>query len=332
MQSIITDQDGIHKMNREHTNHIVMESISCEVCGTKTSHPVVQSTDRFLGGDTVYTYCRCDTCGIVYQNPRPTQATIGFLYPYEEYPMYTQVITKVNRLTRFIRRYGLLKRAKQVNRYVSSGRVLDIGCSTGDFIWEMKQKHGWSVVGIDINYNAVNYASQNIHVTTCVGIPNNSPFADGTFDAITMWNVFEHLYNPRQVIAELARLLRPGGVLVITHPNLESLDRKLFGKFWVGYELPRHIYLYPSDFLRQLMAEYGLQEVERSCLYGSHAATATSLRFLFESWSGIGIVSENFFRLITSLPARIMMTPYYILVDLLNKGSNVTTVFLKSHE
>ncbi|MEI7768744.1 MAG: class I SAM-dependent methyltransferase [Chloroflexales bacterium] len=308
---------------------VALEHVACEICGADDPQPVASRTDLFLGGEMVYTHCRCGGCGVIYQHPRPTAATIGRLYPDEDYPEYVPTLMSVSRLARTLRRYGLAKRCRRVTSYVTPGRVMDVGCSTGDFVWEISRRSGWSAMGIDISRAVVSYAQRQLGVTAAVGVLNTAPFTDGSFDAITMWNVFEHVYDPRAVIAEAARLLRPGGVFVITHPNLDSVDRRLFGNTWIGYELPRHIYLYPADLLRDLLGEYGLHEIERSCFYGSHAATATSLTFIFERLFGRGAISAALSRTAFSLPARLLAAPYFMLIDRLRLGSNITVVCRK---
>lgn len=306
---------------------VELESPPCELCGADAPQPVAWRTDLFLGGDTVYTMCRCGGCGAVYQHPRPSAATIHHLYPSEEYPEYIPGLHAEPWLRRSVRRYGLRKRCGRVTRYLRAGRLLDVGCSTGDFAGEMGRRPGWAALGIDISKAAVSYAHGQVGVEGAVAVLNSAPFADGSFDAITMWNVFEHVYDPRAAIAEAARLLRPGGVLVITHPNLDSLDRRLFGHSWIGYELPRHIYLFPPQLLRALMAERGMIEVERSCFYGSHAATMTSLMFLIEARLGRGKIADLVRLALFSLPARISCAPYFMLIDRLRLGSNITAVF-----
>ena len=306
---------------------VELERPPCEICGADRPQPVAWRTDLFLGGPTIYTICRCGGCGALYQHPRPTAATIGALYPSEEYPEYVAGLHTVSPLRRMVRRYGLRKRCRRATNYVQGGRLLDVGCSTGDFVWEMGQQPGWLALGIDISQAAASYAHAQAGVAAAVAVLHPAPFADGAFDAITMWNVFEHLYDPRAVLSEAARLLRPGGVLVITHPNVASLDRRLFGATWIGYELPRHLYLYTAALLRDLMADYGLHEIERTCLYGSWGATMTSLMFLVEGWLGRGRASALARRVLFSLPSQLLTAPYFLLIDRLRLGSNITAVF-----
>ncbi|MCX7791483.1 MAG: class I SAM-dependent methyltransferase [Chloroflexaceae bacterium] len=306
---------------------VVLEHAPCEVCGADQPVPIAWRTDLFLGGTRVYTMNRCGGCGVVYQHPRPTAATIHWLYPEDTYPEYVSSLVTERPLRRLVRRYGLRKRAGIVRRHVAAGCLLDVGSSTGDFVWEMARCPGWSALGVDISPGVLRYARDTAGVAGVVATFQRAPFPDGSFAAITMWNVFEHLYDPRAIIAEVARLLQPGGVLVVTHPNLDSLDRRLFGHMWIGYELPRHLYLFPSDRLRALMAEYGLEEVERRCVYGSHAATMTSLMFLVERALGRNRLTGLIRGALFSLPARVLCAPYFVLIDRLRLGSNITAVF-----
>jgi 2-polyprenyl-3-methyl-5-hydroxy-6-metoxy-1,4-benzoquinol methylase len=305
-----------------------LEWVACEICNQDGRSLVAWRTDLFLNGDAVYYMYACQSCGVVYQYPRPTLESIGSFYP-SEYPQYTPGLQQESWRRKIDRRYGLRKRCRFIMRHVKRGRLLDVGCATGDFLSEMKRQPGWSVFGIEPNHEAARYARAQVGVEVIDGLLNDAPFADGSFDAITMWDVLEHVHAPRDVIAAAARLLRPGGVLVINHPNLASIDRRLFGRYWVGYELPRHLYLFPSPMLRGLMAEYGLEEVERRCFYGSHAATGTSLTFImnarFRSRRVNQIVRRMFFNPIT----RILLIPYFKLIDAWLLGSNITAVFMR---
>jgi SAM-dependent methyltransferase len=229
-----------------------------------------------------------------------------------------------------MRRYGLRKRCRAVARHVcSGGRLLDVGCATGTFLAEMQHQRGWSVMGLEPARHAARYAHDEEGLSVLAGVLNQAPLADQSFDAITFWDVLEHVYHPRAVIAEAARLLRPGGVLVINHPNIESLDRRIFGRYWMGYEVPRHLYLFPTVLLRRVMSEYGLSEVERRCLYGSYSATVTSLVFALNGHVGVGMLSALVEKVLLSMPMRILGAFVYRVLDQQGLGANVTVIFQK---
>lgn len=307
------------------------EQVRCEICGHDERQLVAARTDLFLGGQILFFMHQCLSCGVIYQYPRPTLAKMSDYYP-PDYQQYTSGIHQESRMGRFFRRYGLRKRCQAITRWARNGCLLDVGCATGDFLSEMRHQLGWYAVGIEPEHTAVAYARNEVGLDVVEGFLNSPPFAPQTFDAITLWDVLEHVYNPRTVILQSAKLLKPGGVLVVNHPNLDSIDRRLFGDLWLGYELPRHLNLFPTDLLRCLMADVGLKEVKRECLYGSHAATSSSLMFVIEQRFGSGRFSQIMRKILFSKSMRLLLTPYFKLIDYYRLGSNVTVVFQKQHE
>jgi 2-polyprenyl-3-methyl-5-hydroxy-6-metoxy-1,4-benzoquinol methylase len=302
------------------------ESVACEICGSDARRELVRRADLLLGGDRVYFMHECLGCGAIYQHPRPKAAAMAAFYP-PEYIPYTPSLREETWRRRLDRRFGLRKRCRLILRHVKQGRLLDVGCATGDFLSEMRRRPGWSLVGLEPNHAAARFAHLRVGLEIVEGLLNEAAFADESFDVITMWDVLEHVYDPPAVIRAAARLLRHGGILVINHPNLASVDRRLFGRFWCGYELPRHLYLYPADLLRRMMAEHGLQEAERRCFYGSHSASATSLAFIAEAYLGKGRISRIARRLFFNMCVRLLLVPYFKLIDHYRRGSNVTVVF-----
>ncbi|MFQ5399223.1 MAG: class I SAM-dependent methyltransferase [Anaerolineae bacterium] len=307
------------------------ELVPCEICGHDERKLVVSRTDLFLGGNNVFYMHKCLGCGVVYQYPRPTPRKMADFYP-PDYLQYTRSIRHERGWERFFRRYGLRKRGKVISQYFTQGSLLDVGCATGDFLSEMCLQPGWQIVGIEPGHTAVVYAHNEVGLDVVEGFLNDAPFARQTFDVITMWDVLEHVYDPRTVIRQAAYLIKPGGILVVNHPNLDSIDRRLFGNLWLGYELPRHLYLFPTDLLRRLMADVGFEEVRRECLYGSHAATSSSFMFVVERWLGTGRLSKIIRKLLFSKVVRILLIPYFKFVDHRLLGSNVTVIFQKRHE
>ncbi|MBI1802702.1 MAG: class I SAM-dependent methyltransferase [Chloroflexi bacterium] len=306
------------------------EWVRCEICGSDERRLVAQRVDLLLGGDTTYSMYECQSCGVLYQNPRPSPATIPSLYP-AEYQPFTPSLHAEDRLRRADRRFGLGKRARLVTQHVKGGgRLLDVGCATGDFLSEMHRLPGWTVIGIEPIHVAAKYARQQVGIDVIEAWPTTAPVGDGAFDTVTLWDVLEHVHNPRGVISECARLMSNESVLVINHPNLDSVDRRLFGRFWAGYELPRHLFLFPARLLRELMAEYGLVEIDRQCLYGSHAAAGTSMGFMLKARLGHRRSEvEWVLRVLFSRASRVLLAPYFKLIDALGRGSNITVVFKK---
>ena len=305
------------------------ERIKCEICGSGKHHPIVSRTDLFLGGDVIFAMQECEKCQAIYQNPRPKPEKMKDYYP-PDYQQYTKSLSEESSLTRFLRRYGLLKRGQIITKQVSQGKILDVGGATGDFLSIMREFPGWQTYGIEPTHSALRYAKSKVGLDVTEGVLNVAPFADESFDAITMWDVLEHVYDPGKVLKDVARLLKVGGVFIVNHPNLDSIDRKIFGDLWLGYELPRHLYLFPSNLLKKLMTQFGFEEIRRQCLYGSHAATFSSAMFWVEKTFASPTIHRLARKLLFNVITRLLFLPYFKVIDHFNWGSNITAVFVKT--
>src|SRR4029077_7623960 len=129
-------------------------------------------------------------------------------------------------------------------------RVLDVGCGNGDLLARL-QARGWDAVGIDLDEKAVREAKSR-GLDARVGQLADQHFPDASFDAITVSHVIEHTAEPGLVLKECARILRPGGRLVVLTPNPRSWGHARFGEAWVCLDPPRHLVLLNRDNLRSL--------------------------------------------------------------------------------
>jgi SAM-dependent methyltransferase len=135
------------------------------------------------------------------------------------------------------------------------GCLLEIGCGNGAILEEMKGR-GWNVAGIEFDPVCVQRATAR--GLKCydrdlreLALPAES------VDAIYMGHVIEHLYDPRTLLAECYRILKPAGRLVMVTPNAQSWGHKHYGKDWRGLEMPRHLQIFSPQSLRRLVGESG---------------------------------------------------------------------------
>jgi 2-polyprenyl-3-methyl-5-hydroxy-6-metoxy-1,4-benzoquinol methylase len=140
------------------------------------------------------------------------------------------------------------------------GRLLDVGCGSGALVKNFAQL-GWDVHGIEPDPNAVAVARNVLGLNVRAGNIESGGFADGYFDVITMSHVIEHLPDPTTTLAECYRTLRPGGRLVVVTPNCDSWARRLFGKNWAAWELPRHLFLFSARTLKSCAEKAGFRVV-----------------------------------------------------------------------
>ena len=104
---------------------------------------------------------------------------------------------------------------------ITPGRLLDVGCGNGQRLSQL-QTLGWDVEGQEIDPKAVMNAQRNYGIKIHLGNLHDIAFSSSTFDAIIMGHVIEHLIDPLAILTECHRILKPGGILVITTPNVES--------------------------------------------------------------------------------------------------------------
>jgi 2-polyprenyl-3-methyl-5-hydroxy-6-metoxy-1,4-benzoquinol methylase len=132
-----------------------------------------------------------------------------------------------------------------------NAKLLEIGCGSGEALLEMS-KLGWQVQGLDFDETAVLSAREKGLSVQCGELRQKS-YSNDSFDAIYMNHVIEHVYEPKELLEECFRLLKPSGYLVIVTPNTESLGHRTFNSSWRGLEPPRHLHIFNSNNLSQVL-------------------------------------------------------------------------------
>ena len=257
------------------------ESAPCDHCGSLEERTLFEGPDRLHNLPGCFRVVECLGCGWIRQNPRPTIESIDYYYPQNYENFIKAVEDEPTLLRRWDRRYGILKRRWAIERLQPKGRILDVGCATGIFLHEM-QLSGWEVVGVEPSDFAAEYAQKRFGVPVHVGRLQDAQFPDGRFDVITLWDVLEHLHTPWADLRETHRLLKNGGVLVIRIPNMASPERRWFGPYWIGWDLPRHLYFFPRSPLVNALTEIGFVVERLRCIATSYASFLFSLQFLLE--------------------------------------------------
>jgi SAM-dependent methyltransferase len=151
---------------------------------------------------------------------------------------------------------------------VPEGRLLDVGFGSGQWLLSMR-KRGWQVDGVDFDQQAVQAATKLGLAVRCGSLEQQN-FPKQTFDAVTMSHVIEHLPDPVRTLQECARILKPGGRLILWTPNTSSLGHRLLKRHWLGLESPRHLYLFSPPSMRTLLEQGGFTRISirtRNSLY-----------------------------------------------------------------
>jgi 2-polyprenyl-3-methyl-5-hydroxy-6-metoxy-1,4-benzoquinol methylase len=257
-----------------------METVGCPGCSGNDFEQILTAGDHLTGLGGEFSLVRCTACDLTITNPRPAMDSLGYFYPKDYSPYEADEVHRTNRwlnllersalrchygypsqpvglLTRLLGRLAMRKfnsRRKQHEwfPYRQGGRLLDVGCGGGVFLERMRG-FGWNVCGLELAADVARRVEQRTGITIHTGTLPHADLAPQSFDAVTMWHVLEHVPNPRDVLKSAAELLRPGGLLVIEVPNIESWTFAEFGPNWYALELPRHLQHFSPNTLAAML-------------------------------------------------------------------------------
>ena len=215
---------------------------TCPLC--KGNEVSVQFTTKdHTVSHEMFDIAQCQDCSFTYTQNAPDESVIGKYYESEEYISHSNTQKGlVNRLYHKARTYMLGQKMRVLTRrgIVKSSRILDYGCGTGYFVNHLNQQ-GYASVGMEISENARKFAisqfNLKIHHPDTLFDVSHDPF-----DAITLWHVLEHLYDPARYLNRFHELLTDKGLLIIAVPNNTSYDANHYGKFWAAWDTPRHLW------------------------------------------------------------------------------------------
>jgi SAM-dependent methyltransferase len=225
-------------------------------------HPAGSQQQLFAARDYItgdqFAIERCRDCGVAFTRPRPDD--LGKYYPSEYYGGGTgRFPSSIESLQRALYR----RRATAVEGILGrKGRVLDIGCGPGFLLREFRER-GWKVQGTEFSEQSAAHARKALGLPVSVGDIRELKLETGSFDAVVMWHVLEHTAEPEETLAEVARLLRPGGVFLCAVPNFGSAEARFARDKWFHLDVPRHLSHFTVESLGRLLVKHGFA-VERT--------------------------------------------------------------------
>lgn len=137
-------------------------------------------------------------------------------------------------------------------------RLLDVGCGPGFFL-DVARASGFTVQGVELSPFAAHHAQEHLGLLVAQGDFPGTPLPAAGFDVVTLWDVIEHLADAHAMMAEIARVLAPGGSLVFSTGDRTAPFARLSGRRWHLYNLPEHLYFYSPESLRRLLDAHGLR-------------------------------------------------------------------------
>lgn len=268
----------------------------CPVCNATQRHVLYSGlADKiFRTAPGRWTLYECLGCNCAYLDPRPNRDSIGLAYTQyfthkpipqsHQLPLHAwlrHALVNDYRNERFgtqlnpalglgapllkmfpslCRRVTLEARGFRPPQPGSPRRLLEVGCGNGRFL-ALAAAMGWDVLGLEPDPQAV-AAARSLGVKIVEGGLEVLDPDQEAFDAVVHSHVIEHVHDPRKMLLQCHRLLRPGGLLWLETPNLAALGHMRFGQVWYGLDPPRHLVLFSREGLVGLLRDTGFEDIQ----------------------------------------------------------------------
>jgi len=246
---------------------ITLIAVPCVLCGLNQSEVMASGRDfEYNTTPETFYYVRCKNCGHWYLNPRPSVQDLNVIYP-SNYYAFT---TGMNPIVQKCRAFWEKKKVEGYSRLIGAGprRILDVGCGEGRFLAILKEygPKDWKLCGLDFDEAAVQKCRERGFEAAARRVEDFTE-GHGTFDAVMMLQLIEHVEDPVLIAKRVFELLKPGGYFIIETPNLDSLDFKLFKKsYWGHFHFPRHWHLFSTCSLHRMLRGAGFEIAETDYL------------------------------------------------------------------
>jgi 2-polyprenyl-3-methyl-5-hydroxy-6-metoxy-1,4-benzoquinol methylase len=222
----------------------------------------------------------------------PDADLIGKYYKSENYISHTNTSKGlINRIYQVIRTRAIRQKRKLIENITGTknGNLLDIGSGTGFFAAEMN-RGGWKVTGLEPDPDARKIAEE-INKIELLPIENLFQLPAKSFDAISLWHVLEHVHDLKNYVQQIKNLLKENGKLFVAVPNYTSYDAKLYKEYWAAYDVPRHLYHFSPNAMKELMRLAGLKIIDMKPMwYDSFYVCLLSSRYKNGRTNWIGAI------------------------------------------
>jgi len=240
-----------------------MENIrKCKLCGYTIHNTIYKAEDHFT--QEYFYLVRCSNCNLIFTNPRPTQKELNKYYPPSYYGEFGQ---RFNPIIEKAVQYFRKRLADKIDEnFLQSGRILEIGSGRGTLLSEMSKK-GWIAIGTEFSESLVEKTTNTFGVRVFQSPNlNDCEFPDDYFDAVLCYHVLEHLPDPFSTLAEIHRIMRSQGLLIIAVPNIGGYTARISKNHWFGIDVPRHLFHFTQKTLKRALNIYGFEIISQSTL------------------------------------------------------------------
>lgn len=257
------------------TAAVPLVTTRCAICGTENNStelypanfdmsafsPAIFSARRLPDG-IHYRLVKCNTCGLVRSDPVADEATLAGLYAKSTFDYSAEVDNLKMTYGRYLRRV--------IRAGASTDSLLEVGCGNGFILSEARACGFKHVHGVEPGEAVVAAAPPDVRPSIVCDILRPGLFPPSSFDVICMFQVFDHLAKPEEMLSECLNLLRQGGFLLLLHHNVESVSAKLLKEKSPIIDI-EHTYLYSPRTMRLLLQKCGYVIVESGTVMNTYS-------------------------------------------------------------
>ncbi len=230
------------------------QSILYRERGQQTHRTIEYRISEPIGRARHGTIVKCNVCGLVFLEELPHDGQRAYRELSDpEYHSENESRTQIFK--------QLLSSIESDHFPHNSGarKLLDIGCATGTLL-RVASEHGWIASGVEPSRWAVDMIEAPLRENVFLGTFEDTSFPDDTFDLVVLWETLEHIEDPSATLRKASRILRPGGIIVINIPNIESFwSHLLRDRWWLVEQM--HYYYFEPRTIRQLLENSGFSVI-----------------------------------------------------------------------
>lgn len=212
---------------------------------------------------------KCADCGLGFLDPRPIKNELQNFYQNAYFSSHYDEGLKIDSSVMKRRISQEDHRIKFFRNFKKHGKVLDIGCGMGYFLYACRI-YGYEVEGVDVSDDSAFYVRNELKIPVTTGSIEEINFKDDSIDIITMWHSLEHTPDPRKHLKKAWNWLKQDGFLVVDVPNHEGTDAKKTWNSWDGWDLPYHLYHFTPKTLINILSQHGFKTCRTKDYHSQH--------------------------------------------------------------
>jgi 2-polyprenyl-3-methyl-5-hydroxy-6-metoxy-1,4-benzoquinol methylase len=224
-------------------------SIDCPLCSAGTNAPLFAKRG--------YTFVRCDSCRLVFSNPQVDEALVLERHAgAASADLWAEVLLSERQLELDRPKFSTILDELEPHR--GGGKLLDVGCSIGVFL-DLARDRGWEGLGLELGGRALQHAREVLGLDVLDAPLSEAGLEPDSFDVVTVLSVLEHTNDPRALLRDVARVLRPGGALYVITPNVESLACRVLHERAATFDGRNHLIYFSPETLRDVLRREGFE-------------------------------------------------------------------------